>query len=65
MKSFDENRRKIMSLIGAGTIGAVATQLMPFKVFAKKSIAKTELKDENQELTVKLHPLAVHRNKKG
>lgn len=66
MKLFDENRRKIMSLIGAGAIGTVVSQLMPFKVFANKTAdTKSEVENNEQKVTVKMHPLAVQRNKKG
>ncbi len=54
-----QNRRKFFGLIGMGTIGAMVSQIVPFRLLARNDAASAQ----SGKPQVMIHPHAVPRQK--
>ncbi|MBX3044593.1 MAG: hypothetical protein KF896_12835 [Ignavibacteriae bacterium] len=57
-----QNRRKFFGLIGAGAVGAFASQFVPFKLLAGNDGTSSEIGNKPKVI---IHPLAVPRTKRS
>lgn len=56
------SKRRFFGLLGSGALVAAMSSVLPFSKAKANSVRVT---DNSKEFKVKIHPMAVMRNKKG